>query len=118
EQVFKTLVARGDRTGPLLACLPGGDELDLKALAHASGNKRVELVPLKDVYPLTGYVRGGVSPIGTRKAYPVFLDQQALAFDVISISAGTRGCQLLLNPQDLLRAVNPVVAAIAKRKGA
>ena len=77
EQVFKTLVVRGDRTGVLLACIPGNGELDLKALATASGNKRVELVPLKEVLGLTGYVRGGVSPVGTRKPYPVFLDETA-----------------------------------------
>ena len=77
EQVFKTLVARGDKTGVLLACLPGSSELNLKALAKASGNKTVELAPVKDIQNLTGYIRGGVSPVGTKKAYPVYLDSSA-----------------------------------------
>ncbi|HWB97682.1 MAG TPA: Cys-tRNA(Pro) deacylase [Bryobacteraceae bacterium] len=103
EQVFKTLVVRGDRTGVLLAIIPGSAELNLKALAAASGNRKVELVPLKEVLGLTGYVRGGVSPIGTRKPYPAYLDLSAGDWDRISISAGHRGSQLLLNPNDLSR---------------
>ena len=103
EQVFKTLVARGDRTGVLLACIPGSAELDLRALAGASGNKKVELVAVKEVLGLTGYIRGGVSPVGTRKPYPLFLDETADLWDVISVSAGVRGCQMLLAPGDLAR---------------
>ena len=114
EQVFKTLVARGDRTGVLLACIPANTELDLKALAAASGNKKVELVAVKEVLPLTGYVRGGVSPIGTRKPYPLYLDETADLWDIISVSAGIRGCQLLLAPGDLARAVEAQRCAIAK----
>ena len=114
EQVFKTLVARGDRTGVLLACIPANTELDLKALAAASGNKKVELVAVKEVLPLTGYVRGGVSPIGTRKPYPLYLDETADLWDIISVSAGIRGCQLLLAPGDLGRVVEAQRYAIAK----
>jgi len=103
NQVFKTLVARGDKTGVLLACIPGDMELDLKAAAEISGNKKVEMVPLKEIQPLTGYIRGGVSPIGTRKHFPVFLDERASRFPFISISAGLRGCQIFLEPQTLVR---------------
>ena len=113
EQVFKTLVARGDRTGVLLACIPANTELDLKALAAASGNKRVELVAMKEVLPLTGYIRGGVSPVGTRKPYPLYLDETADLWDIISVSAGLRGCQMLLAPGDLARAVDAQRCAIA-----
>jgi len=104
-QVFKTLVARGDKMGVLLACIPGGMELDLKAVAEISGNKRVEMVPLKEVQPLTGYVRGGVSPIGTKKRYPVYLDESAMTFPFISVSAGVRGSQIFIGPGDLAKAV-------------
>ncbi|HUB80188.1 MAG TPA: Cys-tRNA(Pro) deacylase [Bryobacteraceae bacterium] len=113
EQVFKTLVARGDRTGVLLAVIPATTELDLKALAALSGNKNVELVALKEVLPLTGYMRGGVSPVGTRKPYPVYLDETADLWDVISVSAGMRGCQMLLAPGDLAGAVGAQSGAIA-----
>src|SRR3954451_16346892 len=98
EQAFKTLVARGHRCGVLLACIPANSELDLKRLAAASGNKKVELVAVKEVLGLTGYVRGGVSPVGTRKPYPFFLDETAELWDVLSVSAGIRGLQMLLAP--------------------
>jgi Cys-tRNA(Pro)/Cys-tRNA(Cys) deacylase len=101
ERVFKTLVARGDKTGVIVACLPGGDELNLKALAALSGNKRVELVSLKEVQPLTGYIRGGVPPIGLKKNYPIYIHESAFNYDRILISAGLRGCQIEINPQDL-----------------
>ena len=113
EQVFKTLVVRGDRTGVILACIPANSELDLKALAAASGNKKVELVAVKEVLGLTGYVRGGVSPIGTKKPYPLFLDETACLWDVISVSAGIRGCQIVLNPADLERLLEARNCAIA-----
>ena len=113
-QVFKTLVARGDRTGVLLACIPASAELDLKALAAAGGNKKVELVAVKEVLGLTGYIRGGVSPVGTRKPYPVYLDETAILWDVISVSAGVRGCQMLLAPDDLARVVHAQWCAIAR----
>jgi len=106
EQVFKTLVVRGDRTGVLLACIPGNAELNLRSLASASGNKKVDLVPVKEVLGLTGYIRGGVSPIGTRKPYPLYLDETADLWDVISVSAGLRGTQMLLAPIDLARVVD------------
>ena len=113
EQVFKTLVARGDRSGVLMACIPANTELDLKALAAASGNKKIELVAVKEVLPLTGYIRGGVSPIGGRKPYPFYLDETAILFDVMSVSAGVRGCQLVLAPDDLARITDATYGAIA-----
>jgi Cys-tRNA(Pro)/Cys-tRNA(Cys) deacylase len=116
EQVFKTLVARGDRTGVLLAVVPGDAELDLKALARASGDRKAEVVPLREVTPLTGYVRGGVTVLAGKKDYPVFVDETIELFDVISVSAGVRGTQLLLAPADYLRAVRGTVGAIAKDK--
>jgi len=99
-------VVRGDRTGVLLASIPASAELDLRALAAASGNKKVELVAVKEVLGLTGYIRGGVSPIGTRKPYPLYLDETADLWDIISVSAGVRGCQMLLAPGDLARVVD------------
>ena len=117
EQVFKTLVARGDRTGVLLACIPGDTELDLKAIAGISGNKRVEMVPLKEVQALTGYVRGGVSPIGTKRPYPVYLEESALNFPVISISAGIRGCQIFIEPRGLVNALNSTLGKISHLRG-
>ena len=114
EQVFKTLVVRGDRTGILMACIPGNAELDLKALAAASGNKKVELVPVREVLPLTGYIRGGVSPVGARKPYPLFLDETAELWDVISISAGVRGCQMLVSPAGLAPVVEAHICDIAR----
>jgi Cys-tRNA(Pro)/Cys-tRNA(Cys) deacylase len=114
EQVFKTLVARGDRTGVVMAAIPANSELDLKALANASGNKKVELVAVKEVLGLTGYIRGGVSPVGVRKPYPFFLDETADLWDVISVSAGVRGCQMLLAPGDLVRVTGGQRSGIAK----
>lgn len=113
-QVFKTLVARGDRTGIVMASIPGDAELSVKALAQASGNKTVELVAVKEIQGLTGYIRGGVSPLGTRKPYPFFLDETAQLWDVISVSAGVRGCQLLVAPDDLSRATGATFCAITK----
>jgi Cys-tRNA(Pro)/Cys-tRNA(Cys) deacylase len=114
ERVFKTLVVRGDRTGVLLASIPANAELDLKSLASASGNKKVELVAVKEVLGLTGYIRGGVSPVGTRKAYPLFLDETADLWDVISVSAGMRGCQVLIAPGDLERVIEVKKCEIAR----
>ncbi len=105
DQVFKTLAARGDRTGPFLACVPGDAELSLKKAAAATGNKSVEMLPLRELEPLTGYVRGGCSPIGTRKRLPVFLDETAQLFPEVSVSAGARGIQMILAPAQLLAAV-------------
>jgi Cys-tRNA(Pro)/Cys-tRNA(Cys) deacylase len=116
EQVFKTLVARGDRTGVLLAVVPGDMELDLKALARLSGDRKAEVVALKEVRPLTGYVRGGVTALAGRKDYPTFVDETLELFDVISVSAGARGTQILLAPADYLRAVRGTIGEIAKAK--
>jgi len=113
DRVFKTLVARGDRSGVVLAVIPANAELDLKGLAAASGNKSIDMVPLKEVVVLTGYIRGGVSPIGTRKPYPVFVDETAELWDQIAVSAGRRGCQLLLAPAALVRVTEAKVCAIA-----
>lgn len=103
EQIFKTIVVRGDKTGILMACIPADQELNLKALAQLSGNKKVEVVHLKEVQPLTGYIRGGVSPIGAKKKYPVFFDETIELVDGLSISAGMRGLQIFIAPEDLLR---------------
>lgn len=114
EQVYKTLVARGDKLGVLLACIPAEAQLDLKRVAQASGNKSVAMVPLKEVFPLTGYIRGGCSPLGTRKVYPVYLDESAILLERIFVSAGQRGVQLLLSPDDLLTAAHGVYAPIIR----
>ncbi len=116
EQVFKTLLARGERTGPCFAVIPGNYELDPKALASAAGDRRIALVPLKQVQPLSGYIRGGVTALGAKKNYPVFLDETAEIWDVISVSAGVRGTQLLIPPSDYIRATNAIVAQIAREK--
>jgi Cys-tRNA(Pro)/Cys-tRNA(Cys) deacylase len=116
EQVFKTLVARGDRNGPCFAVIPGNTELDLKALAAGSGNRKIELVPLKEVQPLTGYIRGGVTVLGAKKAFPVFADETIELWEKISISAGVRGTQIILQPADYLRASRAILADIAKSK--
>ena len=105
EQVFKTLVARGDKTGVLMACIPGNTELDLKAMSAVSGNKNAEMVHVGEIQQLTGYIRGGVSPIGTKKQYPIFLDESAVRFPLISISAGVRGSQIFVSPGDLIKAL-------------
>lgn len=102
EQVYKTIVARGDKTGVIVACIQGDHELHLKGLATLSGNKKVEVVSLKEVLPLTGYIRGGVSPIGMKKNYPVFIDIGITQQDRIAVSAGLRGLQLFLSPNDLI----------------
>jgi Cys-tRNA(Pro)/Cys-tRNA(Cys) deacylase len=116
EQVFKTLVVRGDRGGIYLAVIPGNVELDAKALARLTGDRRVELASLKEVQPLTGYIRGGVTALGAKKDYPVYIDETAQLFEVISVSAGVRGTQILLAPDDYLRAVKGSYAAISKDK--
>lgn len=116
EQVFKTLVARGDRNGVCLAVVPGNCELDPKALAHLSGDRRTEMVPLKEVQPLTGYIRGGVTALACKKDYPVYADETIELFDVVSISAGVRGTQILLAPGDYLRITGARVGPISREK--
>jgi Cys-tRNA(Pro)/Cys-tRNA(Cys) deacylase len=114
EQTFKTLVARGDRNGVCFAVVPGNAEVDLKKLASASGDKKIEMVSLKEVQPLTGYIRGGVTVLGAKKNYPAFVDETVELWDEISISAGQRGMQILLSPADYLRATGATVANITK----
>ena len=114
KMVYKTLVCRGDKNGVLMAVIPGGGELDMKALAAASGNKRVEMVHLKEVFGLTGYIRGGCSPLGAKKDYPVYLDDSALAQSIIAVSAGKRGEQILLKPADLVQAAKAMTARNAR----
>lgn len=116
EQVFKTLVARGERTGVMLAVVPGDQQLDLKGLAKLSGDKKTETVPLKEVQPLTGYIRGGVTALACRKDYPVFADETIELFDLISVSAGVRGTQILLAPADYIRATKAQLGPISKQK--
>jgi Cys-tRNA(Pro)/Cys-tRNA(Cys) deacylase len=116
EQVFKTLVTRGDKHGVCLAVVPGNSELDLKGLARATGDKKIETVALKEVEPLTAYIRGGVTALACKKNYPVYLDETAQLFDVISISAGLRGLQVLLAPDDYIRVTDANLASIAKDK--
>jgi Cys-tRNA(Pro)/Cys-tRNA(Cys) deacylase len=113
EQVFKTLVARGDRRGVCFAVIPGNARLNLKALAKLTGDRKVETVPLKEVQPLTGYVRGGVTVLGAKKAYPVYVDETIELFNVVSVSAGMRGLQILLEPAKYVQAVGATLGAIA-----
>ena len=105
EQVFKTLLTHTSDKENIFAVIPGDAELDLKKLAHAAGLRKAEMAPLKDVQPLTGYIRGGVTVFGAKKPYPVFVDETIILFDKISVSAGARGTQLILSPDDYLRAV-------------
>jgi Cys-tRNA(Pro)/Cys-tRNA(Cys) deacylase len=114
EQVFKTLAVHGDRNGICLALIPANAELDFKALAHLTGDKKVDMVPLKEVQAITGYIRGGVTALACKKDYPVYIDELAQIYDVISVSAGMRGLQILLAPEDYIRAVNAKVVAITK----
>lgn len=112
EQMFKTLVAKGDKTGPLVFCIPVAGELDLKAAASFTGNKKIEMVHVKDLLSLTGYIRGGCSPIGMKKTFPTFVDESALRFDRITVSAGVRGIQLLLNSSALLQFIQAKTASL------
>jgi Cys-tRNA(Pro)/Cys-tRNA(Cys) deacylase len=116
EQVFKTLVARGDRTGVMLAVVPGDAALDLKAVARLSGDRKVDTVHLKEVQPLTGYVRGGVTALACKKEYPTYVDETVELFDVVSVSAGVRGTQIFLAPGDYLKATRAKTGGIAKAK--
>ena len=102
EQVFKTLVLKGDRNGFLVCVVPGNGEVDLKKAARASGNKSVAMIPMKELLPTTGYIRGGCTPIGMKKHFPTFLHKTALDFEHIYISAGVRGMQLRIVPTDLI----------------
>ena len=114
EQVFKTLVTRGDRTGILVFCIPVNMELDLKKAAAVSKNKKVEMTHMKELLALTGYIRGGCSPIGMKKKYPTFIDETCILFDEIAVSAGMRGEQVILAPQALMEFVEATEADITK----
>ena len=115
EQVFKTLVARGDRNGICMAAIPANAELDLKALAQATGDRGIQLVPVKELQSLTGYIRGGVTALAGKKQYPVYADETIELFEIISISAGVRGIQILLSPLDYLRATRATVASLTRK---
>ena len=112
EQVFKTLVARGPKRGILVFCIPVCCELDLKKAAKSAGDKNIELLPVKDLLATTGYIRGGCSPVGMKKKYPTFFDEVCLLFDEIAVSAGERGHQMILPPDDLIRLVDGKIVDI------
>ena len=114
DMVFKTLVAKGDKTGPVVFCIPVHKEIDLKKAAQTTNNKRVELLAVKELLPLTGYIRGGCSPIGMKKQFPTFFDQSAEGFEKITISAGTKGCQLLVNRHELTEFVGAKLCDLCK----
>ena len=116
EQVFKTLVARGDRNGVCMAVIPGNAELNLKSLAALTADRKIALVPMKELLGLTGYIRGGVTALATKKDYPVYVDETIELFDVVSVSAGARGLQLLLKPEDYLRLTKARIGGIAETK--
>src|SRR5262249_55938682 len=114
EATFKTLVARGDKTGVMLACVPGDAELAFKQLAAATGDKKVEMGVDTEIQPRTGYIRGRVPPLGSKKKYPLYIDRSAFDHERVSISAGRRGLQIILAPRDLQRAANAIIADLAK----
>lgn len=114
EQVFKTLVARGDKRGILVFCIPVCCELDLKKAAKAAGDKKIEMVHMKKLLPLTGYIRGGCSPIGMKKSYPTFIDETAQLYEEIAVSAGMRGQQLILSPDDLIDYTGMIVCDLTE----
>ncbi len=114
EAVFKTLVARGDKHGIVMAMVAADAELDLKKLATVTGNKKIELVAVKELQGLTGYIRGGVSPLGAKKKFPVFIDETAILHECISLSAGQRGLQIIISPTDLERAIDATLTDISK----
>ena len=113
-QVFKTLVLHGDKSGYFVCVVPGADEVDLKTAAKISGNKSCEMVPVKELLPLTGYIRGGCSPIGMKKHFPTYIHQTALEFDKLYVSAGQRGLQIQVSPADLIREARATVSDITQ----
>ena len=115
EAVFKTLVLKGERKGYLVCCVPSLDEIDLKKLAQAFGDKKVEMLPMKELLPTTGYVRGGCSPIGMKKKFPTIFHESCLNFEKIAVSAGQRGMQVILKTEDLLKVVEASTADVIKR---
>jgi Cys-tRNA(Pro)/Cys-tRNA(Cys) deacylase len=116
EQVFKTLVARGDRNGVCMAAIPGDQELNLKALAVVATERKIQLVPVRELQSLTGYIRGGVTALAAKRDFPVYVDETIELFDVVSISAGIRGLQILIAPADYLRATNGQLVPLAEPK--
>ena len=112
DQVYKTLVLEGDKNGNFVCIIPGGEEIDLKKAALASSNKKVAMIKMKELEPLTGYIRGGCSPLGMKKPFPVFIDESAFAYDLIYISAGMRGMQIRLSSSDLMIACNAIKGAL------
>lgn len=110
DYVFKTLVARGDRCGLSVFCIPCAMELDLKKCARVTGDKKIELLPVKELLANTGYIRGGCSPIGMKKLFPTYIDETCQLFDKITVSAGIKGCQLLLDPEKLIALLGMTVA--------
>ncbi|MBR2020747.1 MAG: Cys-tRNA(Pro) deacylase [Clostridia bacterium] len=116
EQMFKTLVAKGDKTGPLVFCVPVAEEIDLRRAAAITGNKKIEMIHVKDLLALTGYIRGGVSPIGMKKKFPTWVHESALQFERITVSSGTRGAQLLLDRDELLRFIDAKTADLTSKK--
>ena len=110
EQVFKTLILKGEKTGHFVCVIPGAEEVDLKKAAKVSGNKKVDLIPMKELLPTTGYIRGGCSPVGMKKQFPTFIHETCELFDYIYVSAGVRGLQFKLNPKDLIQVVDMSVA--------
>lgn len=113
ERVFKTLVLHGDRSGYIVCVIPGNGEVDTKALAKISGNKKVEMIPMKDLLGVTGYIRGGCSPIGMKKKFPTYFHSTASSFSTIYISAGVRGLQIEINPQELMDFVGASAGDVA-----
>ena len=113
DQVFKTLVLKGDKIGYFVCVIPGNDELDLKKTAKATGNKSCDLIPMKELLPLTGYIRGGCSPVGMKKQFPTFIHETAAGFEHVYVSAGKVGMQVELAPQDLIKTANCKLADVA-----
>lgn len=114
DTVFKTLVLKGEKTGYLVCCIPVAEELDLKKAARAAGDKKVEMLPMKELLPVTGYIRGGCSPVGMKKKFPTYIEETAELFDEIAVSAGIRGVQVILNPEDLRRYIEAVFADLTQ----
>ena len=116
DMMFKTIVAKGEKRGYLVFCIPVSCEIDLKKAANAAGDKRCELLPVKELLSVTGYIRGGCSPVGMKKKFPTFIDETAMLYDTITVSAGIRGAQLELNPTELVEFLDITVCDIARQE--
>lgn len=114
EQCFKTLVLHGDKTGYIVCCIPVNLEIDLKELAKVSKNKKVEMIPMKDLLSITGYIRGGCSPVGMKKQFPTYFQEDIILYDEVYFSAGKRGLQMIVNPEDIIKLVNGIICNVAK----